>query len=81
MPRTRRVIVVDHSELNRKIGERVQMYRLRRKLTQRQVAEGRFTAAYISALENGKCHPSLSALEHLAQRLNVRMRDLLPKDH
>ena len=76
----RHVVVVDHSELNRAIGDRVKMLRRRRKMTQKEVAGERFTAAYISALERGLTHPSLSALAHIAERLQVRMRDLLPKD-
>jgi len=78
--KSRHVMVVDHSELNKVIGARVKMLRTRRKMTQRQVAEGRFTSAYISAIERGLTHPSLSALVFLAERLQVRMRDLLPKE-
>lgn len=77
---TRRVVVVDHSELNRAIGARVKMLRQRRKMTQKEVAGDRFTGAYISAIERGLTHPSLSSLAFLAERLRVRMRDLLPKD-
>jgi transcriptional regulator with XRE-family HTH domain len=76
---TRTVMVVDDSWLDRAVGERVKRARLERKLTQRQVAQGRFTSAYISAIENGKCHPSLSALAHIAERLDMSMRDFLPE--
>lgn len=76
----RHVVVVDHGDLNRAIGDRVRAFRIIRGMRQYELAAGRFTAAYISALENGKCHPSLSALEHLAKRLDVKMRDLLPLD-
>lgn len=58
------------------IGRRVQQLRVARGLTQRQVAEPVYTAAYISTLEAGKVRPSDQALRHLAERLGVGFDEL-----
>ena len=46
-------------------------------MTQSQLAEGRYTKAYVSALENGLAKPSLAALNFLAGRLGVPVTRLL----
>nr|WP_157165808.1 helix-turn-helix transcriptional regulator [Streptomyces typhae] len=51
--------------------------RTERGLTQRQVAEPAYTAAYVSTLESGKVRPSEAALRHLAGRLGVDYGELL----
>ena len=53
------------------VGANVRDLRIRRKLTQGQLAAGSFSASYISAVERGKRHPSLAALSFLARRLGV----------
>jgi tetratricopeptide (TPR) repeat protein len=58
------------------IGRRVQQLRVERGLTQRQVAEPAYTAAYISTLEAGRVRPSDQALRHLAERLGVGFDEL-----
>ncbi|MFF4270413.1 tetratricopeptide repeat protein [Streptomyces sp. NPDC001536] len=58
------------------IGRRVQQLRVERGLTQRQVAEPAYTAAYISTLEAGRVRPSDQALRHLAERLGVELDEL-----
>lgn len=67
----RRRIVVDDSALAVRIGERIKRARLASHLTQQQLADGRFTKAYISALETGNCKPSMAALNFIADRLGV----------
>ncbi|WP_343040755.1 helix-turn-helix transcriptional regulator [Streptomyces typhae] len=59
------------------IGRRVLRLRTERGLTQRQVAEPAYTAAYVSTLESGKVRPSEAALRHLAGRLGVDYGELL----
>lgn len=49
-------------------------------LTQRQLAQGRYTAAYISALERGLAKPSMAALTFLSERLGVSIPDLVAED-
>jgi transcriptional regulator with XRE-family HTH domain len=78
--RTRNVIVVDNSHVARRIGERIRQARLRVSLTQRQLAEGRYTAAYISALERGLAKPSMAALTFLSERLGVSIPDLVAEE-
>jgi transcriptional regulator with XRE-family HTH domain len=64
-------------------GARIKELRTRAGLTQRQLAGDRYTAAYISALENGLTRSSMAALEYLAPRLGVTpdvfMRDEEPQ--
>jgi transcriptional regulator with XRE-family HTH domain len=59
------------------VGARIRELRTRAGLTQAQVAAGRYTSAYISALENGLVRPSLAALTHIARRLEVGVDVLL----
>ena len=72
--RTRRVIVVDNSHVARRVGERIRQARTRVGLTQAQLAKGRYTAAYISALERGLAKPSMAALTFLSERLPASTR-------
>jgi transcriptional regulator with XRE-family HTH domain len=46
-------------------------------LTQAQLAEGRYTKAYVSALENGLVKPSMAALHFFAGRLGLPIEHLL----
>jgi transcriptional regulator with XRE-family HTH domain len=78
--RTRRVIVVDNSHVARRVGERIRQARARLRLTQAQLAEGRYTAAYISALERGLAKPSMAALTFLSDRLGVSIPDLVAEE-
>jgi tetratricopeptide (TPR) repeat protein len=77
---TRRVIVVDNSAVARRVGERIRNARLRAQLTQAQVASGRYTAAYISALERGLAKPSMAALTFISERLGVPVPDLVAEE-
>jgi transcriptional regulator with XRE-family HTH domain len=69
--RTRHRIVVDDTALARAIGARVRSARLQAGLTQQELAAGRYTKAYVSALENGISKPSMAALTFLAGRLGL----------
>jgi transcriptional regulator with XRE-family HTH domain len=57
--------------------DRLRAARLRAGLTQAALADGRYTKAYISALENGQSRPSIPALDFLAARLGVSPTELL----
>ena len=71
----RRSLAAEDRDLAEQIGVRLRAARLRAGLTQREVAEGRYTKAYVSALENGLIKPSMAALRFLAERLgNNRQR-------
>jgi transcriptional regulator with XRE-family HTH domain len=70
-PRARRRVVVDDSNVARVIGERLRRARLAASLTQSQLAAGRYTKAYVSALENGLSKPSMAALTYFADRLGL----------
>jgi tetratricopeptide (TPR) repeat protein len=62
---------VDDSPLAKQIGERLRRFRLAAGLTQQQLAQGRYTKAYVSALENGLSRPSMAALNFFSQRLGL----------
>jgi transcriptional regulator with XRE-family HTH domain len=79
-PRTRNVLVVDNSHVARRVGDRIRQARQRASLTQAEVARGRYTAAYISALERGLAKPSMAALTFLSERLGVPIPDLVAED-
>jgi tetratricopeptide (TPR) repeat protein len=68
---TKRRVVVDNTALARSIGERIRAARLRAGLTQQQLAEGRYTKAYVSALEKGLAKPSMAALTFFSERLGL----------
>ncbi|MER7829268.1 helix-turn-helix domain-containing protein [Streptomyces sp. NPDC095602] len=58
------------------IGRRVQRLRAARGMTQRQLAEPSYTAAYVSTLEAGRVRPSEAALRFLAGRLGASYEEL-----
>jgi transcriptional regulator with XRE-family HTH domain len=62
---------VDDSPLARQIGQRLRRARLNAGLTQQQLAEGRYTKAYVSALENGLSRPSMASLNFFSNRLGI----------
>ena len=72
--------MVDNSNVARRVGERIREARGRVGLTQAQIAEGRYTAAYISALERGLAKPSMAALTFLSERLGVAVTELVAED-
>ncbi len=63
--------VVDETPLAIRIGERIRVARHNAGLTQMQLAEGRYTKAYMSALEKGHAKPSVAALNFIAERLHM----------
>jgi tetratricopeptide (TPR) repeat protein len=73
----RRRIVVDDSALAQSIGSRIRERRRRAGLSQQRLAEGRYTKAYISALETGAAKPSMAALNFIAGRLGTTAAELL----
>ncbi len=75
----RRTIGVD-SDIRRKIGTHLRGLRDERRMTQASVANGAFTAAFISMVESGRALPSMKSLLHIAHRLRVPLRQTLPPD-
>ena len=63
--------------LARRVGLRLRQARTQAGLTQSQLAEGRYTKAYVSALENGLVKPSMAAMHFFADRLQVPIERLL----
>jgi len=83
MPRTRtsaRATERDR-ELAHRIGGRIREARHRAGLTQQQLAGERYTKAYVSALETGIARPSMVALNHIAERLNLPASHFIDEAH
>ena len=73
MPSAERAAVRDTAEF----GERLRALRRARGLRQQDVADGGYSAAYVSMLESGRTRASMKALEHLAAKLGVDVAELL----
>jgi len=58
------------------VGTRIRKLRTARGLTQRELAEPRYTHAYVSSIESGHRQPSATALEHFAEKLGVSPDEL-----
>jgi tetratricopeptide (TPR) repeat protein len=69
--RRRPSLAAEDRDLARQVGARLKAARTRAGMTQRELAEPRYTKAYISALENGLIKPSMAALRFLARRLGT----------
>lgn len=66
------------SELAEKIGKNVRFYRLKKKLTQKQLAKkAKLSRGYISRVENGRVNMYLTTLFEIAKALGVRARKLV----
>ncbi|MBA3687622.1 MAG: helix-turn-helix transcriptional regulator [Chloroflexi bacterium] len=72
--------VVDNRPLAKAIGENVRRLRTAAKLTQRELAQPRYTPAYVSALENALTKPSMAALHYFGERLGVPIGAFLPAE-
>jgi transcriptional regulator with XRE-family HTH domain len=72
-PRTRNrpSLAKEDLDLARQVGARLKAARTQAGLTQRELAQPRYTKAYISALENGLIKPSMAALRFLARKLGT----------
>jgi len=69
--------VVTETQEESMIGTRLRRLRLARELTQRELAEPKYTHAYVSTIEAGRRNPSREALEHFAGKLGVDVDELL----
>lgn len=58
------------------IGSRLYQLRTARSLTQRELAEPRYTAAFVSTVESGGRTPSAEAVRYFAKRLGVAYDEL-----
>ncbi len=77
MQRATRSHATEDRPLARRIGARLRAERLRAGLTQAALADGRYTKAYVSALENGIVKPSMAALNFFAGKLGVPVTRLM----
>lgn len=59
------------------LGRRIRLLRIRRNLTQQDLAGEDYSKSYISAIEQGKTRPSLEALQRIASRLQTPASTLL----
>lgn len=63
--------------MGEEVGGRLRRLRAERGLTQRELAEPHYTAAYVSSVETGARTPSGDAMRHFAARLGVDTGELL----
>ncbi len=61
-------------------GRHLRSLRREQGLSQAQLADGAFTAAFISMVETGRALPSLKSLLHVAKRLRTSLRQVVPPD-
>ena len=76
-PSRRRSHAAEDRPLAQRVGARLRKARLEAGMTQAQLAAGRYTKAYVSALENGLSKPSMAALNFFAERLQLPMERFL----
>ena len=63
----------------RKLGEEVKLIRLKRGLSQEQLAErSGLSTMTIGFIEQGRRRPQLGTLQKIADVLEVRVKDLIP---
>lgn len=74
MPRGQAAYTRDNAK---SIAGRIRDLRLARGWSQRELAQPRYTPAYISALEGGNTRASIEALTHIAERLGTSPAELL----
>lgn len=68
-------------DMRRLVGRNVQMIRLRKRLTQEDLAEiSGFSQQYISGLEKGRRNPTIITIYELALALGVSHIDLVRPD-
>lgn len=58
------------------LGKRLRQLRLERGMTQKDLAEPRYSYAYVSTIEAGRRTPSREAIEHFASKLGVTPDEL-----
>jgi tetratricopeptide (TPR) repeat protein len=73
-------LATEDRDLAGAFGRRLRAERQRVGLTQAALADGRYTKAYVSALEHGRAKPSMAALSFFARRLGVDPTRLLQHD-
>jgi ribosome-binding protein aMBF1 (putative translation factor) len=61
-------------------GTHLRTMRTSHGLTQAALANGAFTAAFVSMIESGSASPSMKSLVHFARRLGVPLREVIPPD-
>jgi DNA-binding XRE family transcriptional regulator len=62
----------------KKVGNKIQKYRLERKLSQEELADMvGISRVYMGYIEQGRNNPSLPLLNRIAKKLKVKVRDLV----
>lgn len=67
-----------YKQMGQSVGSKIRAERLAQRFTQKRLAQPEFSVSYISAIERGQIHPSLRALEILAQCLGLPSTHFLP---
>lgn len=65
-------------DINKRVGENIRRYRMKKKLTQEQLAfNAGLHRAYIGHIERGEKNIGLKNLEKIANTLEISINDLL----
>ncbi|ARU62108.1 hypothetical protein CBW65_14700 [Tumebacillus avium] len=59
------------------LGQRIRQFRLKKGLTQIELARGLITPSMVSQIESDRARPSYKVLEAIAVRLEIRLEDLI----
>ncbi|MBN8193375.1 helix-turn-helix transcriptional regulator [Bacillus sp. NTK074B] len=59
------------------IGKTVKLYRLKKSMSQSELATGICSVSYLSKLENNKIEPSQEIVEHLFKRLDIKRNPVI----
>jgi len=71
---------VPRRDLAAAFGHRIRSLRSAKGISQAELGAPYFTRAHVSAIELGKILPAIPTLNHFAQKLGVRVRDLVPPE-
>jgi tetratricopeptide (TPR) repeat protein len=69
-------VVLQQNRVGGEIGERLRELRLARGMSQKELADPRFSPSYVSTIEGGTRRPSQGALKHFASKLGVDPEEL-----
>src|SRR5689334_14934649 len=63
--------------MDKSLGQKIREWRMRKGITQTELAEGLVTPSMISQIESDKANPSFKLLEGISRKLNVPIDEFL----
>jgi transcriptional regulator with XRE-family HTH domain len=63
--------------VNRKVGEKIRTYRMKKGITQEEAAfRSKLDYSYFNQIEKGRRNPSIQAISRIAKALGVSIKEL-----